>query len=117
MKRNRAYLEQQFPVEYIRNGLNGRKAYRAIRPSASEGTAGVEASRLLTKPKVQKRLMELLPNDEVESDIISSALSSKITQPMTWKDKHKYLVTSLTLKGYLKDKPQNQTQVNIIIEN
>lgn len=117
MKKNRELLERQFPLEYIANGLNGTRAYKAIKVNATEQTARVEASRLLAKPNIQKTILELLPSDEVESRVIKQALSTKPRKEMSWGEKHRYLETSLKLKGYLKDNSNtNNIQVNMVIK-
>lgn len=56
---------RSFVNEYFKNGFNGRKAYMAIRPDVTEGTAGTEATRLLKNPKVR----ELIERKQEVADI------------------------------------------------
>lgn len=118
---NQVLLEEAFPIEYVRQGLNGTAAYTAIKKARGERitpkTAGVLASRQLAKVSVQERIRALLPSEEVEAGVIRDALLSRPKSPITYGEKHKYLETSLKLKGLLKaneDKPS--VQVGIIIE-
>lgn len=112
MKKNREHIEKAFPVEYVKSGFNGTRAYRAIRSNATAGTAAVESSNLLRKPNIKKAIAELLPSDRYHRDIIKKALDTEPSEPPTWSDKHKYLRTSLELKGLIGDSTKN-TNVNI----
>ena len=120
-KRNRELLEEAFPVEYIKQGLNGTRAYKAIKQRQgivmADDSARAMASQTLSKLSVQERIRALLPSEEVEAGVIRDALLSKPKHAITFGEKHKYLETSLKLKGLLKtsdDKPS--VQVGIIIE-
>lgn len=116
-KKNRAYLERAFPVEYVKNGFNGTRAYLAIRPNASTETARVEASKTLAKHNVKKAIADLLPSDRYHRDIIKKALDQEVEMPMSWGDKHKFLRTSLELKGHLVgDKGRSSVNIGLIIE-
>jgi phage terminase small subunit len=46
------HTEEQFVIEYIKNGGNGTQAYLAVKPNSSEKSAKVSACRLLKKPAV-----------------------------------------------------------------
>ena len=116
-KKNKQLLHNAFPAAYIESGLNGSKAYKAIKVHAKDTTARTEASKLLATPNIQERIKAMLPSEEVEGRVITQAITAEIKEDMTWKDKHKYLETSLKLKGLLKtanDKPS--VQVGIIID-
>ena len=104
-------LQKKFPAEYIKQGLNGAKAYQALKNTpdkkVSTAVASVSANRLLNKANVQRDIIALLPDDIVESGLIKQALSqSSALKDITYKDAHKYLETSLKLKGYLNNKEQ-----------
>lgn len=45
-------VETVFALEYLSNGLNAAKAYRAAHPKANANTSKVEGHRYLTKPNV-----------------------------------------------------------------
>ena len=109
-------LEQAFPAAYIQQGLNATRAYRQIKKGASYDTARVEGSRTLAKPAIQKRIQELLPDDSLEAGVIISALQDKPVKEINWTEKHKFLETSLKLKGYMTDRPESGANIGIIIE-
>lgn len=50
---------EKFIREYVRNGGNGRAAYKAAYPNASDHTADARASALLKRDKVRIRYEEL----------------------------------------------------------
>jgi len=117
MKRNREFLEKVFPVAYIQQGLNATRAYKQIKCAASYETARVEGSRILAKPAIQRRIQELLPDDGVEAGVIRDALYTKPFKGISWAEKHKFLETSLKLKGYMTaERADNDTNIGIIIE-
>jgi phage terminase small subunit len=53
-----ASLEQRFSEEFLVD-LNGTKAYRRVRPDVKENSARAEASKLLARPSVQRRIAAL----------------------------------------------------------
>lgn len=116
-QKNRETLEQVFPSAYIAHGLNGTRAYKSLKPNITDKSAGVLASRQLEKVSVQERIRALLPSEEIESKAIHDALTGDIERPINWTERHKYLETSLKLKGLLKSTPeQGNTNIGIIIE-
>lgn len=117
-KKNRELLLEAFPAAYVEHGLNATKAYKAIKTKASYETARVEGSKALAIPSIQERIRALLPSEEVEARVINEALSTEVKREMNWSEKHKYLETSLKLKGLLKhnDSDKSSVQVGIIIE-
>lgn len=116
-KKSRELLEEAFPVAYVQNGLNGTKAYKQLKPQVTNGTARAEAPAILALPSVQERIRALLPSEKVESKVIRDALTAEVLEPMTHRDKHKYLETSLKLKGLLNNNTEKaNVQVGIIIE-
>lgn len=102
-----------FADNYIKEGMNGKRAYQKLRPKVKDTTAMVEASKLLTKPKVQKAIADRMPSDSKLSSIISTALEEKPKQDIDWSTKHKYLVTALKLKGYLNDEHTSTVNVGL----
>lgn len=109
-------LEQAFPTAYIQQGLNATRAYKQIKTGASYETARVEGSRILAKPAVQKRIQELLPDDSLEAGVIIRALQDKPVREISWTEKHKFLETSLKLKGYTTGGNESSRNIGIIIE-
>lgn len=110
-------LQETFPAAYVQHGLNGTRAYKSLKPYVSKDTARAEAPAILALPSVQERIRALLPSEEVESKVIRDALIAEVEEPMTHRDKHKYLETSLKLKGLLNNNTEKSTvQVGIIIE-
>lgn len=51
--------QERFCWEYVENGGNGRRAWKAVKPETADASADVAASRLLRSVKVQKRLEEI----------------------------------------------------------
>jgi len=51
-------LQESFICEYHHNGGNGTRAYLAVSPHSTIGTAAVEACRLLREPKIRKKIDE-----------------------------------------------------------
>lgn len=63
-------MQEKFCVEYIQSG-NGKASYKAAFGVTNDGTARVNASKLLRNPEVQERLKEL--QTELESQKICAA--------------------------------------------
>lgn len=116
-QKNRETLEQVFPVAYVANGLNGTRAYKSLKPNTTDKSAGVLASRQLEKVSVQQRILALLPSEKVEAGVIHKALTGTIHREINWTERHKYLETSLRLKGLLNNNiDKSNVNVGIIIE-
>lgn len=115
-KNRKDFLQEGFPAQYIKEGLNGTRAYKALKPSVKLSTARAEAPGILALPSVQKAISELLPSVEEELGIISKALSTPKPNKIDWKDTHKFVETRLKLRGLLKDKAQSTSNIAIIIE-
>ena len=47
-------FEQQFVDTWFRMNFNGRLSYKQLKPNVTKETAEVEASKILSKPKVQE---------------------------------------------------------------
>lgn len=121
MKPSKKMLETAFPVAYVEQGLNGTRAYKSLKDTkekkVNDKVAGVMATRLLAKVSVQQRILALLPSEKVEAGVIRKALSGDITREINWTERHKYLETSLKLKGLLNNtQAQGNTNIGIIIE-
>ena|SRR3990167_20391 len=112
-KKKTSILDKAFAQEYVKNGMNGRKAYRALRPNTTEGSATVQATRMLQRPNVIDNIKALLPSDDVESSLINTVLTkTKQPEEADWNVVHKFMKTSLELKGYLNTQSK-QSQVNV----
>jgi len=61
------FLEERFIVEFKKSG-NGTQSYKAVRPDVSLKTAGVNASKLLKKTRVQLALKEALDRVPIEGN-------------------------------------------------
>ena len=110
-------LLEAFPASYVAHGLNGTRAYKALKPYVSRDTARAEAPPILALPSIQERIRALLPSEKVESKVIHDALNAEVRRDMSWGEKHKYLETSLKLKGLLQNTTQQgSTNIGIIIE-
>lgn len=117
-KKQREFIEKAFPAAYVANGLNGTEAYKSVKKNVkNDAVAAVASSRLLSRDNVQERILALLPSEKVEARVIRKALSAKPEDAMTWRDKHKYLETSLKLKGLLRNESQqNNVQINFSVD-
>ena len=117
-KKQREFIEQAFPVEYVANGMNGTEAYKTVKKSVkNDAIAATQASRLLSRDNVQERILALLPSEKTEAKRIRDALKNKPSDPITWRDQHKFLETSLKLKGLLKgENTQNNVQINFTVD-
>lgn len=113
MKRNRELLERTFPKAYIEQGLNATRAYMQIKKNATYHTARVEGSRLLAKPAVQKKLQEFFPDVEADIAVLREALNAKPSGEIGWGDLHRFLETSLRVKGYLPKRNTASTSLYI----
>lgn len=65
-------LEARFCVEYLVD-LNGTQAYLRCKPSVKKTTAGVEACRFLSKPRVQQEIARLKAERLVRTTISADA--------------------------------------------
>ena len=75
-----------FCREYVKNGLNGTKAYMKAYPNCTEETARINASKLLTKTNTQNYIKEL--QDKAESkDIMTTIQKKEFLTNMILKDK------------------------------
>jgi hypothetical protein len=70
----------RFVSEYLANNLNGTKAYLAIRPDVTHGTAGVEACRLLKTPRVQDELNRQNKELEVSALVTRAEVINKMKE-------------------------------------
>ena len=108
----------EFARHFVEKGFNATRAYKAISPLVTEKSAGVEGSNYLADPRVQQRILELLPTDDAESKIFTEAYNAKRKRNIEWKDLHKYMETSLKLKGYLnQDQTKPSVNIGLVIDN
>jgi len=56
--------QKLFCQEYVKNGMNGTKAYMKVYPNSSEKSAKDNASRLIAKDSIQKYIKELQNKSE-----------------------------------------------------
>ena len=72
-----------------------------------------------TKSRYFEKFKELLPSDEKITNILKEAHDAPTPANISWKDKHRYVETVLHMKGYVKQKDETKSQVNvgIFIEN
>ena len=103
-KMNRMMLEKAFPAEYIKQGLNGTQAYKALKPRIKLANARQQASLLIAKPHIQKSIEALLPSEEKTMSVLSDVYEAEREGKITFKDLHKFWETDLKLRGKLKDK-------------
>lgn len=104
----------KYAEAFIKTGGNATRAYKAINPAVSLRTANEEGTKCLKKPEYQNKIIELLPKEQEEADVIIKAFRTKSPNIIKWSEKHQYLETSLKLKGLLKDKDSG-SNTNIAI--
>ena len=111
------YKTKEFARNFIEEKGNATQAYLETYPKCKAISARELGSRKLAKDDTQREIVKLLPKDDVEANIIKTALSAHPKEKeISWSDKHQYLATSLKLKGYLNDKDkQGNTNIAIII--
>ena len=113
-------IESLFAQNYVKNGLNGNAAYKAVRPNSTTQNAHVQSSRMLNRESVISKIRALLPLDVEDMEVIRSAYLAKRSENINWSELHKYVSTSLQLKGYLDkegNKLQQQVNVQLVVEN
>ena len=106
-----------FADNYVKNGMNGLQAYKKIAPHVTDGTAGVESTRLLKKPKVQKAIADRLPSDVVLSSVIRKNITDKPVDKLNHDMQYKYVNLALKLKGYLNESHSTSVNVGLFVDN
>lgn len=110
--------EELFAHEYVKHKFNGAKAYREVTDNKdiSDKSASAMSSKLLTKKSIRDRIQELLPSEDKDIEVMKEAYNTKRPEQISWKDVHKFMETSLKLKGYLSDKPQTSVKIGLVVE-
>lgn len=116
-KTNKRLLEKAFPAEYIKQGLNGTRAYKALRPKTKLSNAREYASTLIAKPNVIKAIEALLPSEEETMAVLKDVYATEREDNISYKDLHKFWETDLKLRGKLKEGNTNNVQVNMVVDN
>ena len=116
MKKNREMLEKAFPAEYIKQGLNGTRAYKALKPSIKLANARQQASLLIAKPHIQKSIEALLPKEEESMKVLTDVYEAEREHKISYKDLHKFWETDLKLRGKLKDNSNTTVNVGVVIK-
>lgn len=107
--------EEAFARHFVFNGLNATKAYKAISPDVTRESALVLGHRFLKRKTVQNKIMELVPDEASDLTIIKNAYNAKKPKVIAWSDLHKYLETSLKLKGKLDNPPDNSVKIALVV--
>jgi phage terminase small subunit len=98
------HTEEQFVIEYIKNGGNGTQAYLAVKPNSSEKSAKVSACRLLKKPAVIDAIQKASENKSVEAIASRDYLikeAHEIGKDAFKKDKHGTAIKAVDTKAKL----------------
>jgi len=107
-----------FCNEYVNNGMNGTQAYISIYKNKNVSTAKVSASRMLSNPNIREYIVGLLPKDDLkEQDLIYKAFNSEKPKNISWRDIHKFVRTSLELKGKLNKDKNTDVKIGLVINN
>lgn len=112
IKRNRALLEQRFPLEYIAQGMNATRAYKALKPHVINTTANVEGTKTLAKPSVQQALQELLQENNLTVGETMKIHRRNLLQKKNLHVSQTAVQDVYKLSGLLNNR-DNNTQVNI----
>lgn len=111
-------IEEAFAAQFVRNGMNGLQAYKAIRPTTSDANAGVQSSRMLKSPSVLDKVRALLPSDTADLAVIRDAYNAPREETIKWSDLQRFVRLSLELKGYLgAEKDKTQTNIALVVES
>ena len=103
--------------EYLSNGLNASKAVMKFKPNIKQESAETMASHMLHSDKFNQALMECVPSEHEDLDVIRSAYKAKRPKNIAWNDLHKFNELSLKAKGKLgNDNTKANTNIGIIIE-
>lgn len=112
-ERRDSLKEEVFINAYCSNGMNGTQAMLKVSPDISVSSASCMASRYLAKESVREAILaRMLPLDR-DISIINQALEAKKEKAISWSDTHKFLETSLKVKGIDKKDSEPARKVNI----
>lgn len=106
-----SFMKKEFAKNFLITRDPG-KAYEMTFPDKPVKFPKTVGMHLLEKALVQTEIKALLPSDEEVAGLIKAALSAPVEGEISWGEKHKYMETSLKLKGHLRNEP-NQTQINV----
>lgn len=107
-----AFKLSAFVQAYVSNGFNGRRAALAVSPNITDKAADSYAARVIQKPEVKQAILEASLPLDADIAIIKQALKAKKEKSIKWSDVHKFVDTSLRLKG-LNGKTEEGNKVNI----
>lgn len=96
--------EEQFVIEYIKNGGNGTQAYLAVKPNSNGKSAKVSACRLLKKPAVIDAIQKATEKGYDEGITSREYLikeAHEIGQDAFKKDKHGAAIKAVDTKAKL----------------
>ena len=99
-----------FVIEYLKNGLNGSKAYKAVYNSKDDETAKVGASRLLTYDNVKKLIEEMQEKTEEAGIMSIKERQEFLTRIITGEE----MEVIGTMDGEIKVKPRIKTKLSAL---
>src|SRR3990167_8014157 len=119
-KRTTAIIEREFPKQYIAHGLNGTRAYKALKDRqdkpVSLKVAGVMATRLLEKDSVQRGIAEIMSGNGMDIESIQAIHRRNMRQATHLPTSQKAVETAYSLHGLLRNDTQGNTNIALIIE-
>jgi hypothetical protein len=98
------HTEEQFVIEFLKNGGNGKKAYLTVKPNSSEKSAKVSACKLLKKPAVIDAIQKASQKGYDEGIASRAYLineAHEIGQDAFKKDKHGAAIKAVDTKAKL----------------
>lgn len=111
-------LEMLFAEEYIKNGRNGTKAYKFVKPNVSMDTARKTASKVLNRPHVRQYINDLLTEIHNQNMADITEVKEYLTNIMRdanekTADRNRAAELLLKVEGGFDDKPQIDTTVRL----
>lgn len=111
-------LEMLFAEEYIKNGRNGTKAYKVVKPNVSMDTARKTASKVLNRPHVRQYINDLLTEIHNQNMADITEVKEYLTNIMRdanekTADRNRAAELLLKVEGGFDDKPHIDTTVRL----
>ena|SRR3990167_3719222 len=117
---NAKVLEREFPKQYVAHGLNGTRAYKALKDRKDKpvdnNVAHVMAHRLLQKDTVQQGIADIMSGGGMDIGSIQAIHRRNMKQDKHLPTSQKAVETAYTLHGLLRSDTHTSTNIALIIE-
>ena len=108
-----ALIKQKFPEAYVRNGLNGSKAIRELKPHLTERSSVVEQNRLLSDANIKEAVLEEMDKQGVNNGSVVGEFKHILLQRHHYPAKVAILDQYWKLKGYYAPEKSLHATLNI----